>query len=162
MSPARWRSSTSPHRVAGSRAGAGLGYRGRRARSPVHTAAAGPVRRYARAGRSSRSPRPDRLTACELDVLRTLARGLSNAEMGRELGIRETTVNTRVAHILDKYQLRHRVTGRGARLRLDGRGCGARCHEAAPGRRPGCQSGRCPCVSHSLTRTRYSLMARVS
>lgn len=54
-------------------------------------------------------PRLDALTTRELDVLRTLARGLSNAEIGRELGIGETTVKTHIAHILDKFQLRDRV-----------------------------------------------------
>ncbi|MGX1977002.1 response regulator [Streptomyces kronopolitis] len=54
-------------------------------------------------------PRLDALTARELDVLRALARGVSNAEIGRELGIGETTVKTHVAHILDKFNLRDRV-----------------------------------------------------
>ncbi|MEU7186693.1 response regulator transcription factor [Streptomyces sp. NPDC045369] len=54
-------------------------------------------------------PRLDALTARELDVLRALARGMSNAEVGRELGIGETTVKSHVARILEKFQLRDRV-----------------------------------------------------
>ena len=49
------------------------------------------------------------LTERELDVFRLIARGLSNAEIGRELFISDTTVKTHITHILQKLDLRDRV-----------------------------------------------------
>jgi DNA-binding NarL/FixJ family response regulator len=63
----------------------------------------------------TRTPRPtppkelDDLTERELEVLRLVARGMSNAEIGQELYISETTVKTHITHILQKLNLRDRV-----------------------------------------------------
>jgi DNA-binding NarL/FixJ family response regulator len=62
-----------------------------------------------------RMPRPappkglDELTDRETEILRQLAAGLSNAEIGKQLYIGETTVKTHVTHILQKLGLRDRV-----------------------------------------------------
>ena len=60
---------------------------------------------------SVRKPAPQlaQLTARELEMLRWVARGLSNAEIAKEAYVSETTVKTHIAHILMKLHLRDRV-----------------------------------------------------
>jgi DNA-binding NarL/FixJ family response regulator len=50
-----------------------------------------------------------RLSGRELDVLRKLAQGRSNAEIGRELFISEATVETHLTRVLAKLGVRDRV-----------------------------------------------------
>ena len=51
----------------------------------------------------------EELTGRELEVFRLIAKGLSNAEIGQELYISDTTVKTHITHILQKLDLRDRV-----------------------------------------------------
>ena len=62
-------------------------------------------------GRESeeRSPAQSNLTAREIEVIRLIARGLSNREIARTLRVAETTVRTHVGHLLNKLDLRNRV-----------------------------------------------------
>jgi DNA-binding NarL/FixJ family response regulator len=67
------------------------------------------IEQFTRVPRPAPPPQLDELTERELEVLRLVARGLSNAEIGSELFIGETTVKTHVTHILQKLHLRDRV-----------------------------------------------------
>ena len=67
------------------------------------------IERFARLRRPEPPKGLDELTARELEILRLVADGLSNAEIGEELYISETTVKTHVTHVLQKLGLRDRV-----------------------------------------------------
>jgi DNA-binding NarL/FixJ family response regulator len=86
----------------------------------VHTVAAGEallspaitkrvIKQFTRIPRPKPPKELDELTAREQDILRLIAGGLSNAEIGEQLYISETTVKTHVTHILQKLGLRDRV-----------------------------------------------------
>jgi DNA-binding NarL/FixJ family response regulator len=51
----------------------------------------------------------EELTSREREIFRLIADGLSNAEIGQELYIGETTVKTHVTHIFQKLNVRDRV-----------------------------------------------------
>jgi DNA-binding NarL/FixJ family response regulator len=67
------------------------------------------IERFASAGPPQLPPALAELTPRELEVLRLLARGLSNPEIADELVLSEHTAKTHVAHILNKLGLRDRV-----------------------------------------------------
>jgi DNA-binding NarL/FixJ family response regulator len=67
------------------------------------------IRQFTRIPRPAPPKELGELTERELEILGLIATGLSNAEIGRELFIGETTVKTHVTHILAKLGLRDRV-----------------------------------------------------
>jgi DNA-binding NarL/FixJ family response regulator len=58
---------------------------------------------------SSSPPELESLTERELEVLRLIAKGLSNEEIAKQLFVSMATVKTHITHILTKLQLRDRV-----------------------------------------------------
>jgi DNA-binding NarL/FixJ family response regulator/class 3 adenylate cyclase len=70
------------------------------------------IEQFTRAARPAPGELPPalaELTARELDVLRLVARGMSNAEIAAELTLGENTIKTHVARVLGKLGLRDRV-----------------------------------------------------
>ena len=68
------------------------------------------IERFADLGHPApRPPAVDALTVREVEVLRLLARGRSNAEIAAELVVSEHTVKTHVAHVLAKLDVRDRI-----------------------------------------------------
>jgi DNA-binding NarL/FixJ family response regulator len=67
------------------------------------------IERFAGLRPAAPPPALEELTARELQVLRLVARGLSNAEIAARLVVSEHTVKTHVARILQKLDLRDRV-----------------------------------------------------
>jgi DNA-binding NarL/FixJ family response regulator len=67
------------------------------------------IRQFTRTARPEPPKGLDELTTREREILRLIATGLSNAEIGAQLYISDTTVKTHVTHILQKLNLRDRV-----------------------------------------------------
>ena len=67
------------------------------------------IKQFTRVPQHAPPSQVEDLTERELEVFRLIARGLSNAEIGRELYISDTTVKTHITHILQKLDLRDRV-----------------------------------------------------
>jgi DNA-binding NarL/FixJ family response regulator len=67
------------------------------------------IQRFATVRRQAPPAAVADLTPRELEVFRLITRGLSNAEIGRELFISDTTVKTHVTRMLQKLDLRDRA-----------------------------------------------------
>jgi DNA-binding NarL/FixJ family response regulator len=67
------------------------------------------IHHFTRQNRQAPPRAVDSLTTREMDVYRLITRGLSNAEIGRELFISDTTVKTHVTRLLQKLDLRDRA-----------------------------------------------------
>src|SRR3954447_1847036 len=92
----------SPHRRPSPSAAAG-------SRNTISSTIGASIAWFTRLARPTPPPELETLTARELDVLRLVAEGLSNAEIAARLFIGDGTVKTHVAHVLQKLGLRDRV-----------------------------------------------------
>ena len=67
------------------------------------------IERFAQLAETAAPPAVDELSPRELEVLRLIARGLTNAEIATQLFVSEHTIKTHVARILQKLDLRDRT-----------------------------------------------------
>jgi len=67
------------------------------------------IQHFTRLHRQAPPTAVDSLTTRELEVFRLITQGLSNAEIGQELFISDTTVKTHVTRLLQKLDLRDRA-----------------------------------------------------
>jgi DNA-binding NarL/FixJ family response regulator len=67
------------------------------------------IERFAQLGETAPPPELGELSAREVEVVTLVARGLTNAEIAKELVLSEHTVKTHVARILQKLSLRDRT-----------------------------------------------------
>jgi DNA-binding NarL/FixJ family response regulator len=67
------------------------------------------IQHFTRLHRQAPPKAVDTLTTREMEVFRLITRGLSNAEIGQELFISDTTVKTHVTRLLQKLDLRDRA-----------------------------------------------------
>jgi DNA-binding NarL/FixJ family response regulator len=67
------------------------------------------IQQFTRIHQQAPPPAVETLTEREMDVFRLITRGYSNAEIGRELFISDTTVKTHVTRLLQKLDLRDRA-----------------------------------------------------
>jgi DNA-binding NarL/FixJ family response regulator len=67
------------------------------------------IEQFTRLPRAAPPKEFDELTTREQEVFRLIAAGHSNAEIGEQLFISDTTVKTHITHILQKLDLRDRV-----------------------------------------------------
>ncbi|MEW8979355.1 MAG: response regulator transcription factor [Symbiobacterium sp.] len=74
----------------------------------LHPLAAQRMMQELTAPQNSRA-RVDEISPREMEVLRLIAQGLSNKEIGERLFIAERTVKTHVSHLLEKLQLQDRT-----------------------------------------------------
>src|SRR5215216_3789627 len=86
----------------------------------IHTVAAGDallsptitkrvIKQFVRLPHPTPPKELDELTAREREIFGLIANGLSNAEIGRQLYISETTVKSHVTHVFQKLNVRDRV-----------------------------------------------------